>query len=303
MTTAATAKQPPETPRTDKPAKNTDRRGKKTGQRAKIETNELACRLVDGCRIKLIGLGGIGCVVLQFLSTFLDHLGIDARLVLIDGDDFERGNLSRMHFQGPGGNKAEVKAGETIDALSCDQLTIATVAEYVTAENVKDLIKPGDIVLLCVDNHPTRRLVSGHCDSLPEVALFSAGNDAVDPPHERGTYGNVQIAIRCGGEDLTAPITRFHPEIAKADGKLPGGPGCGELVASAPQIVFTNLAVGSAMLNAFFAYSCGLLDYQEVKLDIIEGRSLPQFPIDPAITAQFPLDSQSPGDARPRNPK
>jgi hypothetical protein len=35
------------------------------------------------------------------------------------------------------------------------------------------------------------------------------------------------------------------------------------------------------MLNAFFAYTCGALTYQEVKLDILEARMLPQFPISP----------------------
>ena len=33
------------------------------------------------------------------------------------------------------------------------------------------------------------------------------------------------------------------------------------------------------MLNALFAYTCGRLAYQEVQFDILEARSLPQFPL------------------------
>jgi len=114
---------------------------------------------------------------------------------------------------------------------------------------------------------------------LSDVALFSGGNDGVNPPNERGTYGNVQIHVRRDGTDWTAPLTKFHPEIRQAEGELPGGPNCGQMAESIPQILFANLGVASAMLNAFFAYTCGRLGYQEVQFDILEARSLPQFPL------------------------
>src|SRR5262249_31310052 len=143
------------------------------------------------------------------------------------------------------------------------------------------LILPGDHVFLCVDNHPTRKLVSEHCGRLPAVALFSGGNEGVDPPRGRGTYRNVQGYLRQDGRDLTAPLTRLHPEIAAPKGKAPTDLSCAELALSTPQILFTNLAVASAMLNAFFAYLCGRLTYQEVKLDVLEARMLPQLPLGP----------------------
>ena len=142
------------------------------------------------------------------------------------------------------------------------------------------LIKAGDFVFSCVDNHPTRKLVSEHWERLADVVLFSGGNEGVNPPHERGTYGNVQVAVRRDGENVTVPITRYHPEITRTKEKLPHEVGCGQLVASTPQILFTNFAVASAMLNAFFAQLCDRLSYQEVKLDILDARLLPQFPLD-----------------------
>jgi hypothetical protein len=240
-----------------------------------MNTSELVCHLDEDSRIKVVGLGGIGCIVLQYLTVFLKSLDRPLRLVLIDGDRFEVANNRRMIFQTVG-NKAEVKAAEIVAWLGPCDVSVVAVPQYLTVESIEKLILPGDHVFLCVDNHPTRKLVSDHCARLSSVALFSGGNEGVDPPRERGTYGNVQIYLRRDGRDVTAPLTRFHPEIANPKGKLPSEASCVELAASTPQILFTNLAVASAMLNAFFAHTCGRLAYQEVKLDVLEARMLPQ---------------------------
>jgi hypothetical protein len=238
-------------------------------------TADLVCNLAEESRIKVIGLGGIGCIVVQYLAVFLKSLERPVRLVLIDGDRFEVANSRRMVFPRVG-NKAEVKAAEVVSWLGPSEVSVAAVPSYLNQENVEQLLRPGDHVFLCVDNHPTRKLVSEHCGRLQAVALFSGGNEGVDPPRERGTYGNVQVYVRQGGKDLTAPLTRFHPEIANPKGKLPTEASCAELAVSTPQILFTNLAVASALLSAFFTYTCGRLAYQEVKLDILEARMLPQ---------------------------
>jgi hypothetical protein len=240
-----------------------------------MNTSELVCHLDEDSRIKVVGLGGIGCIVLQYLTVFLKSLDRPLRLVLIDGDRFEVANNRRMIFQTVG-NKAEVKAAEIVAWLGPCEVSVVAVPQYVTVESIEKLIRPGDYVFLCVDNHPTRKLVSDHCARLSSVALFSGGNEGVDPPRERGTYGNVQVYLRRDGRDVTAPLTRFHPEIANPKGKLPSEASCVELAASTPQILFTNLGVASAMLNAFFAHTCRRLAYQEVKLDVLDARMLPQ---------------------------
>jgi len=247
----------------------------------------LLCQLAPGSRFKVVGLGGIGGIVGQYLALFLRSLSRQVRLVLIDGDNFESGNSSRMLFQ-KSGNKAEVKAAELLAWLGACDVAVAAVPEYLTQENIGRLIRTGDHILLCVDNHPTRKLVSDHCATLESVALFSGGNDGVEPPRQLGTYGNVQVYLRREGRDMTAPLTRFHPEIAKPQGKMPNQMSCVELAQSVPQVLFTNLAVASAMLNAFFAFTCGRLHYQEVKFDVLEARMLPQLPI-PAGEMPAPL--------------
>jgi hypothetical protein len=243
------------------------------------DSEPLVCQLPDETRIVVIGLGGIGGALLLPLAMFLHSFGVRIRLVLVDGDDFEPHNADRQSFTSLG-NKAQVKASEMANLLAESCLTVVPVPEYIRPENIGNIIKTGDYVFLCVDNHPTRRLVSEHWETLSDVTLLSGGNEGVSPPDKRGTYGNVQVAIRNSGKNVTVPITKYHPEIVQTKEKLPHELSCGQLAASTPQILFTNLAVASAMLNAFFAQTCDRLSYQEVKVDILDARMLPQFPLE-----------------------
>ncbi len=215
--------------------------------------------------IKIIGMGGIGCALLPHLARYLCASGEAARLTLVDGDTFEGRNADRQAFSNLG-SKAKVKALEL--ARQFEEVSFRAVPEFVTPENVGTIIRSGDVVLLAVDNHKTRRLVSDHCRGLTDVALISGGNDYTD--------GNVQVYLRCAGQDVTAPLTRFHPEIADPRDRSPHELACDELSReAAPQLLFTNLAVASAMLNAFYAWRLGKLQYGEVYLDILEGKASP----------------------------
>jgi len=222
--------------------------------------------------IVVIGLGGIGVPVADALVRFLTFAHAGGTIWLVDGDRFEERNRSRVLFDS-GGNKALSKAKEL--AVTCDgHLAIVPVPKYVTPRNVHTLIEDGTIVFLAVDNHATRRCVSDRCRKLNEVLLISGGNDAVEADRH-GTFGNVMIYERAGGRDVTSPLTRFHPEIARPADKRPDQLGCAALAESAPQLLFTNLAVASAMLGAFYGWMLGRLEHEEVFLDIRQGRMVP----------------------------
>jgi hypothetical protein len=55
----------------------------------------------------------------------------------------------------------------------------------------------------------------------------------------------------------------------------PSEAGCAVALASAPQLLFTNAAVASAMLGSFYAWREGNLAWEEVYLDIAVGRQNP----------------------------
>lgn len=203
--------------------------------------------MAEKIEIKLIGVGGIGCALAPFLTRYLQAerqlTGEEVRITLVDGDTFESRNAARQSFETVG-NKAKVKATEL--ARSFPDLSFRAIPEFVTAENLPHVVTPGDLVFLAVDNHATRQIVSRHCEALSDVVLISGGNDFTD--------GNVQVYVRRDGRDVTLPLTRFHPEIADPKDKSPAEMSCEELAAvAAPQLLFMNLSIASAMLNAFFA--------------------------------------------------
>lgn len=217
--------------------------------------------------VVLIGLGGIGCALAPHLARYLEYReGPPARLTLVDGDAFTVANRSRQAFARIG-NKARCWA-ESLSA-EFERVSVRSREEYVTPVNAASLMQEGCIVLLAVDNHATRKLVSDRCSMLDDVCLISGGNELTD--------GNVQIHIRRGGQDLTQPLTAVHPEIAWPADRSPAERGCEVLQEQgAPQLLFTNLAVASAMLNGF--YSCvelGRVEYDEVYLDVLAARMAP----------------------------
>ncbi len=202
-------------------------------------------------RIRVIGLGGIGGTVATTVVRFVSALReVNAHIDLIDGDAFEERNRERMDFP-DFGNKAAVIAEDLLDRYRRPGLVIRGVEHYLDAENVGKWIAEGDIVLLCVDNHATRKLVSDRTAELADVILISGGNDGVEGG-ERGTYGNVQVYRRDGGVERNPPLDRFHPEIAEPADHVPG-PSCIDLAGTdAPQITFTNLVAAAAMGSAFY---------------------------------------------------
>ena len=228
-----------------------------------------------GLRIDLVGCGGIGGHLAPNLCRFLYAERRPAHVLLIDGDAFEERNRSRMRFAAYE-NKAVALARELATAFGA-VLTVEPVPEYVTAANVGRLIGEGHWVLLAVDNFVTRHLVDEHCQAMRDVTLISGGNDGVEDGRE-GTYGNVQLVRRRDGRALSSSLGRFHPEIAEPRDAAPGGASCAELAqGGAPQLLFTNLAVASVMLNAFYRLLRGAdaRGYEEVYLDILKNRVVP----------------------------
>jgi hypothetical protein len=230
-------------------------------------------RRLRGRSIKVIGLGGVGSPLAQALVQFL---GVSARgdstLFLIDGDTYEEKNRERVVFH-DAGNKAISKA-EELGTICGGALPIVPVPRFVTPYNVHRLLSEQDVVFLAVDNHATRRSVSNRCQRMRDIVLISGGNDGIEDGRD-GTFGNVMIYERVAGRDVTSPLTKFHPEIAKPRDKRPDEIGCLALARSSPQLLFTNLVVAAAMLGTFYAWLTDRPRYEELFFDLLSGRMLP----------------------------
>lgn len=211
--------------------------------------------------IVVVGLGGVGSILIERLARFLNYGNYTAKLLLVDGDAYEPKNYQRQEFSRMG-NKAEVKALEL--EMKFPKLSIDSYDAYINEANTAQVIKEGDIVFLCVDNHKTRNIISNYCKQLKDVTLFSGGNELTD--------GNVQIYIRRGGKDLTPDLCAYHPEIANPEDRLPDEMSCEELANAEPQLYFTNLGVATLMCWSFYKVIIkGTVDQRsEVYFDILQ---------------------------------
>ena len=221
-------------------------------------------------KIKIIGAGGIGGHLIEPLARYLSYGEDNVEITVFDGDQFEERNKERQRF-----SACENKAEHTVAQLKeqFPRIHFRAKGEYLTEDNIITSIRESDIVFLCVDNHATRKLVSDRCEELDNVTLVSGGNDYTD--------GNVILYVRKNGKDITKSPTALHPKIANPDDKNPGSltdeerQGCQEEARTNPQLLFTNLAVASAMCNAFYALEQGKAKFHQVYVDILQQRMRP----------------------------
>ena len=237
---------------------------------------------LEGRAIKVVGLGGIRAILARVVAQFLAYGRPDCTLFFIDGDQYEEKNRTRVLFE-KAGNKAIVQS-QYLSGLLDGVPPIVPVPGYLTPQNARRLIEERDVVFLCVDNHATRKTVADSVmrRRLQDIVLISGGNDGIENG-QKGTFGNVMVHIREQGRDVTNPLTRFHDEIARPGDKRPDQLGCADLAQSAPQLLLTNFAVAAAMLNPFYSWLTGRLGYEELFLDISEGR---MHPVQRAVVGQ-----------------
>ncbi len=214
--------------------------------------------------IKVVGLGGIGSWLVQFMAKYARFTMLQNKkitITCIDGDAYDSLNRPRQNFENLG-NKARIKMLElqaeyakyVPPGFELKNFAFDCIEDYVKETNIKSLLVDGDIVFLCVDNHRTRGFVSKHCQTLDNVILISGGNDI--------TVGNVQTYQKKEGVEITADLCAYHPEIANPRDKAPYEKSCEELAESEPQLVFTNIMVASLMCCAYYNLLVGNINIE-----------------------------------------
>ncbi len=215
-------------------------------------------------RIIVIGCGGIGSALIEPLVRFTQY-DKPCEFSLIDGDIFEADNASRQKVSINELNRSKSDVATEHIKSSFDCVRVNSVRAYISPSNIRRYIKDNDTIMLCVDNHATRKLVQEHCLKLRNTTLISGGNDWTD--------GNIQVFKKEQGKIVSAPITKHHPEIEFPKDKRPDEIGCAELAKSDPQLLFTNFMAAALMLNAYYAIKENKLKYSEVYFDIINNQT------------------------------
>lgn len=118
----------------------------------------------------VIGAGGLGCPVLQYLGA----AGVGT-LGIIDGDNVELSNLQRqvLYNNADIGKSKAHTAAQKIAALN-PNVKLFPIKTFINHTNALELIKEYDIIIDGSDNFPTRYLVNDACVMLNKPMVSGA---------------------------------------------------------------------------------------------------------------------------------
>jgi hypothetical protein len=229
----------------------------------------------------IIGLGGIGSLVAFGLSYSLQPLRASetVRIVLVDGGHYMPEHRDHEYFDRLG-NKAEVQRRKL--SVEFPSIFYRSISLYVAEQNlgnaraVTEVIQEGNWVLLGLDNHKSRKIVSDHCETLNNITVISGSNDGADTC-------TLQVFIRREGKDIKPPLTYQHPHIENPLDSSPAdrvvNQSCEERVCSGKQLPATLFACACLMQNAFHTARrlersgrIGQFPYREIYWDIARAK-------------------------------
>ena len=125
---------------------------------------------LKAARVLVVGCGGLGCPVLQYLAA----AGVGT-LGLLDFDTVDASNLQRqvLYATADVGRPKAVVAAEKLRAQN-PYIALQTHQELLSAANALPLFAPYDLVVDCSDNFATRYLVNDACVLLGKPLVFGA---------------------------------------------------------------------------------------------------------------------------------
>lgn len=115
--------------------------------------------LLAGCRALVVGCGGLGGFVLEYLG----RLGV-GNLRAVDPDTFSEGNLNRQLLSSSMnlGRPKALAAAQRMQAVNPLAL-VEGVQAYLTEENAAQLLEGCQVALDCLDSIPARRTLQHAC--------------------------------------------------------------------------------------------------------------------------------------------
>ncbi|TVT41194.1 molybdopterin-synthase adenylyltransferase MoeB [Hymenobacter setariae] len=134
------------------------------------EIGEAGQERLRQARVLVVGAGGLGCPILQYLAA----AGVGT-LGLADADQVELTNLPRQILYGPadvGQPKVEA-AARALGRLN-DLVAYEVHRVRVSPDNVRELVGAYDVVVDGSDNFPTRYLLNDACVSLGKPLVSGA---------------------------------------------------------------------------------------------------------------------------------
>ncbi len=121
-------------------------------------------------KVLVIGAGGLGCPILQYIST----AGVGT-IGIVDFDKIEIHNLHRqiLYTENQVGQPKATSAKSVLESFN-PLITVTAFEEKLTIENAKRLIEAFDIVVDGSDNFATRYLVNDTCVTLGKTLVYGS---------------------------------------------------------------------------------------------------------------------------------
>jgi len=170
-----------------------------------------------GSRVLIVGVGGLGSPVLQYLAgAGVGFLG------LVDADTLHASNLHRQPIYARDRvGEMKVHLAESAVAQLNPSVRVETRAARLTADNALDLIRAHDIVVDCSDNFRTKFLINDAAVLAQRPAVFASvyqyeGQLQVYKPEQR------HACLRCLWPDATADGVVGNCAEAGVLGPVPG---------------------------------------------------------------------------------
>ena len=214
-------------------------------------------------RVLVIGAGGLGAPVLQYLAA----AGVGT-LGIIDHDIVSLSNLQRqiihtMNFIG----KLKVDSAEHFIKALNPHVNVEKFAERITPENALKLISQYDVVADACDNFNTRFLVADACYLARKPLVTAAvgqfdGQISTFKPWLKTAEGIPLPTYRCFIGDLPEPGLFPACETAGILGALPGILGSMQ----AMEVIKELLNIGESLSGRILMYDALLARYFETRL-------------------------------------
>ena len=151
-------------------AKRAELRPDYSRQTSLKEVGERGQAKLRNSRVLVIGCGGLGVPVLQYLAG----AGV-GKIGLVDGDTLEPSNLHRqtMYALADVGEHKAILAADRLRALN-PEVDARAYTIRLTADNASELVGEYDLVVDCTDNFSTKFLLNDVCVRLRKPVIFSS---------------------------------------------------------------------------------------------------------------------------------
>ncbi len=134
------------------------------------EIGEIGQDKIKNACVLVIGAGGLGCPVLQYLAAVgVGNLGI------VDFDKVELHNLHRQILYTENHvDESKVKTTKTVLENLNPHINIQIFEEKLTSENAKEIITNFDVIVDGTDNFTTRYIINDTCVKLNKSLIYGS---------------------------------------------------------------------------------------------------------------------------------